>query len=79
MIEHLMNYAASFANVPGWGGLEVNGFANLLLVLVVLVIVSEIGIAIHDRTRKTKQKEKVLLPQETQERIANPPCEMGTY
>ena len=79
MIEHLINYAASLCNVPGWEGLDVKGFANLMLVLVVLVIVSEIGIAIHDRTRKTKQEKKVLLPQEIQERIANPPCEMGTY
>ena len=33
MIEHLINYAASLFNVPGWGGLDVKGFANLMLVL----------------------------------------------
>jgi len=49
MIEHLINYAASLFNLPEWGGLDVQGFANLMLVLVVLVIVSEILIAIHDR------------------------------
>jgi len=49
MIEHLINYAASLFNLPEWGGLEVNGFAILMLVLFGLVIVSEILIAIHDR------------------------------
>jgi hypothetical protein len=79
MKEHLINYAASLFNVPGWGGLDVKGFANLMLVLFGLVIVGEILIAIHDRARKSKKEKKVLLPHVTQERIANTNCAMGTH
>jgi Na+-transporting methylmalonyl-CoA/oxaloacetate decarboxylase gamma subunit len=79
MIEHLINYAASLFNLPEWGGLEVNGFAILMLVLVVLVIVSEALMAIYDRIRETKKEKKTPLPQGTQERIANPTPAMGTH
>lgn len=67
MIEYLTNYADLLVNGPG---LEVNGFATLMLALFVLAVVAEVGIAIHDRAGKTKQEEKVLLPQGTQEGIA---------
>jgi hypothetical protein len=79
MIEHLINYAASFANVPGWDGLDVTGFATLMGVLFLLITLAEILIAIYDRARKTKKEEKVLLPHVTQEKIANTNCAMGTH
>ena len=80
MTEHLINYAASLFNITdGWGGLEVNGFAILMLVLVVLVIVSETLMAIYDRIRETKKEKKIPLPQGTQARIANPTPAMGTH
>ena len=63
MIEHLMNYAASFANVPGWGGLEVNAFATLLGVLLALIALTVILIAIYDRGKESKKDEKVFVPQ----------------
>jgi len=80
MIEHLINYAASLFNITdGWGGLGVNGFAILMLVLVVLVIVSEALMAIYDRIRETKKEKKTPLPQGTQARIANPTPAMGAH
>jgi hypothetical protein len=63
MIEHFINYAASLFNIPGWGGLDVKGFANLMLVLFGLVTVAEILMAIHDRKKESKKDEKVFLPQ----------------
>ena len=79
MIEHLINFAASLLNLADRRGLEVNGFAILMLVLVVLVIVSETLMAIYDRIRETKKEKKTPLPQGTQERIANPTPAMGTH
>jgi len=49
MIEQLTN------NVAEWGGLNVDGFANLLLVLFALVVVLEVGIALYDRTKGGKR------------------------
>ena len=79
MIEYLINFAASLLNIADGRGLEVNGFAILMLVLVVLVIVSETLMAIYDRIRETKKEKKTPLPQGTQERIANPTPAMGTH
>ena len=79
MIEHLINYATSLFNDPEFGGLDVNGFANLMLVLVVLVIVSETLMAIYDRTRETKKEKKIPLSQVTQARITNTNPAMGTH
>jgi hypothetical protein len=63
MIEHAINFIASFYDVPGWGGLDVKGFANLMLVLFVLITLAEILMAIYDRKKESKKDEKVLLPQ----------------
>jgi hypothetical protein len=71
MTEQLINYVASLVNVPEWGGLDVDGFANLLLVMFVLVIVAETLMAIYDRTRKAKKGAKDRLTQATPERIEN--------
>ena len=73
MIEQLTN------NVAEWGGLNVDGFANLLLVLFALVVVLEVGIALYDRTKKTKEEAKERWTQETGERVTSPTCQMGTY
>jgi hypothetical protein len=79
MIEHLINYAASLCNVPGWGELDVKGFANLMLVLFVVITLAEILMAIYDRIRESKKEKKVLLPHVKQERIANTNPAMGTH
>jgi len=62
MKEHLINYAASLFNVPGWDGLEVTGFATLMGVLFGLITLAEILMAIYDRKKETRKDEKVLLP-----------------
>jgi hypothetical protein len=61
MIEHLINYAASLCNLPGWNGLDVTGFANLMLVLFVLITLAEILMAIYDRKKESKKDDKVFL------------------
>ena len=71
MIEHAINFIASFYDVPGWVGLEVKGFANLMGVLFVLITLAEILMAIHDRKKESKKDEKVFLPQATKERFAH--------
>jgi hypothetical protein len=63
MIEHLINYAVSFANVPGWDGLDVNGFATLMGVLFLLITLAEILMAIYDRKKESKKDKKVFVPQ----------------
>jgi hypothetical protein len=68
--EHLINYAASLFNVPEWGGLDVKGFANLMLVLFVLITLTEILMAIYDRKKESKKDEKVFLPQQKHTSIA---------
>ena len=64
MIEHAINFIASFYDVPEWDGLDVAGFANLMGVLFVLITLAEIMMAIYDRKKESKKDEKVFLPQE---------------
>ena len=64
MIEHAINFIASFYDVPGWVGLEVKGFANLMGTLFLLITLAEILMAIHDRKKESKKDEKVFLTQE---------------
>ncbi len=63
MIEHAINFIASFYEVPGWDGLDVTGFATLMGVLFLLITLAEILMAIHDRKKESKKDEKVFLPQ----------------
>ena len=58
MIEHAINYAASLINVPGWDGLDVTGFANLMGVLFLLITLAEILMAIYDRKKESKKDEE---------------------
>ena len=51
MLNNASNYVASFCNALRWDGLDVHGFAVLLLVLFSLSILTEILIAIHDRKK----------------------------
>ena len=79
MIEHAIYFIGSFYDVPGWVGLEVKGFANLLGALFLLVTLAEILMAIYDRKKESKKVEKIYLPQEKQERIANTNPAIGTH
>jgi hypothetical protein len=72
MTEQLINYAASLLGVTDGGGLGVKGFADLMLVLFGMVVVSESLMALYGRTRKTKKVAEDQLTQATQERILTP-------
>ena len=63
MIEHAINFIASFYDVPGWVGLEVKGFANLMGTLFLLITLAEILMALYDRKKESKKDEKVFVPQ----------------
>ena len=60
MMEHLINYAASLFNVPGWG-LEADSCVNLLLVLFALVTIAVFQVVIYEREKESKRSGKNLL------------------
>lgn len=60
MKEHLINYAASLFNVPGWG-LDSASLVNLLLVLFALVAIAVFQVVIYEREKESKRRGKVLL------------------
>ena len=70
MIEHAINFIGSFYDVPGWVGLEVNSFANLMGTLFLLVTLAEILMALYDRI-KERNKEREVFLQVTKERFAH--------
>jgi hypothetical protein len=71
MIEHAINFIASFNDVPRWAGLEVNGYAILMGALFLLVTLSEVLMALYDGNKERKKEKKVFLPQATRERFAH--------
>jgi len=71
MIEHAINFIASFYDVPGWVGLEVKGFANLMGTLFLLITLAEILMVLYDRIKERKKDKKVVLLSATKERFAH--------
>ena len=71
MIEHAINFIGSFYDVPGWVGLVVKGFANLLGALFLLVTLAELLIVLYDRIKERKKERKVLFLKTTKERFAH--------
>ena len=60
MKEHLINYAASLFNVPGWG-LNGDSLVNLLLVLFALVTIAVFQIVIYEQEKESRKNKKILL------------------
>ena len=60
MKEHLINYAASLINVPGWG-LDGDSLVNLLLVLFALVPIAVFQIVIYQREKESKKIKNIVL------------------